>query len=85
MITGADSLTTAFVTKWDKPNGVLLARNLSDNFAVGETVYNNKGTAYILNSINYDDDDVSNTGDEIENVADSGILDFTEINPFGEI
>ncbi len=85
MITGADSLTTAFVTKWDKPNGVLLARNLSDNFAVGETVFNNKGTAYILNSINYDDDDVSNTGDEIESVADSGILDFTEINPFGEI
>ena len=85
MITGASSLTTAFVTKWNKPDGILLARNLSDNFAVGETIYTNKGAAYILNSIDYDDDDVVNTGDEIEVYADTSILDFTEKNPFGEV
>ena len=85
MITGASSLTTAFVTKWDKPTGTLLARNLSDNFAVGETIYTSKGAAYILNSIDYDDDDVVNTGDEIEVYADTSILDFTEKNPFGEV
>jgi len=85
MITGASSLTTARVTKWDKPTGTLLARNLSDNFSVGETIYTNAGAAYILNSIDYDDDDVVNTGDEIEVYADTSILDFTEQNPFGEV
>ena len=85
MITGASSLTTAFVTKWNQPDGILLARNLSDNFAVGETIYTNKGAAYVLNSIDYDDDDVVNTGDEIEVYADTSILDFTEKNPFGEV
>ena len=85
MITGESSLSTAFVTKWDAPTGVLLARNLSDNFAVGETVYNGSGTTYVLNNINYDDDDVVNSGDEIQTYSDSSILDFTEINPFGEV
>ena len=85
VITGSSSLTTAFVTKWDKPTGTLLARNLSDNFSVGETIYTSTGAAYILNSIDYDDDDVVNTGDEIEVYADTSILDFTEQNPFGEV
>ena len=85
VITGSSSLTTAFVTKWDKPTGTLLARNLSDNFSVGETIYASTGAAYILNSIDYDDDDVVNTGDEIEVYADTSILDFTEQNPFGEV
>jgi len=85
IITGHSSLTTAFVTNWNKPTGTLLARNLSDKFTVGETITNNNGAAYVLNSINYDDDDVVNTGDEIQSFSDSSILDFTEINPFGEV
>ena len=85
VITGSSSLTTAFVTKWDKPTGTLLARNLSDIFAVGETIYSSTGAAYILNSIDYDDDDVVNTGDEIQTFSDTSILDFTEQNPFGEV
>tara|TARA_B100000963_G_scaffold63067_1_gene51140 strand:- start:8921 stop:10309 length:1389 start_codon:yes stop_codon:yes gene_type:complete len=85
IITGQSSLTTAFVTDWDKPNGILLARNLSDKFAVGETITNSNGAAYVLNNINYDDDDVVNTGDEIQTFSDSSILDFTERNPFGEV
>ena len=85
VITGSSSLTTAFVTKWDKPTGTLLARNLSDNFSVGETIYTSTGAAYILNSIDYDDDDVVNTGDEIQTFSDTSILDFTEQNPFGEV
>ena len=85
IITGQSSLTTAFVTNWDKPTGTLLARNLSDKFAVGETITNGDGAAYVLNNINYDDDDVVNTGDEIQSFSDSSILDFTEINPFGEV
>ena len=85
IITGESSLSTAFVTKWTAPTGELLARNLSDNFAVGETIYNGSGTTYVLNTIDYDDDDVVNTGDEIQTYSDSSILDFTEINPFGEV
>ncbi len=85
IITGQSSLTTAFVTDWNVTTGKLLARNLSDSFSVGETITNTDGAAYVLNSINYDDDDVVNSGDEIQNFSDTSILDFTEINPFGEV
>ena len=87
IITGESSLTTAFVTKWDTETNTLLARNLSGNFAVGENISNvGFGTAqYALDSINYDDDDAYNSGDEIETRSDSSILDFTEKNPFGEV
>ena len=87
IITGESSLTTAFVTKWDSTTNTLFARNLSGNFAIGENISNvGFGTAqYALDSINYDDDDAYNTGDEIETRSDSSILDFTEKNPFGEV
>ena len=87
VITGESSLTTAIVTKWDTATNTLLARNLSGDFAVGENISNvGFGTAkYALDSINYDDDDAYNSGDEIETRSDSGILDFTERNPFGEV
>ena len=87
IITGESSLTTAFVTKWDTATNTLLARNLSGDFAVGENISNvGFGTAqYALDSIDYDDDDVQNTGDEIETLSTSSILDFTERNPFGEV
>ena len=87
IITGESSLTTAFVTKWDSTTNTLLARNLSGNIAVGENISNvGFGTAqYALDSINYDDDDAYNSGDEIETRSDSSILDFTEKNPFGEV
>ena len=87
IITGESSLTTAFVTKWDTATNTLLARNLSGDFAVGENISNiGFGTAqYALDSIDYDDDDVQNTGDEIETSSSSSVLDFTERNPFGEV
>ena len=87
VITGESSLTTAFVTKWDTTTNTLLARNLSGNFAVGENITNvGFGTAvYALDSIDYDDDDVYNTGDEIQTLSSTSILDFTEKNPFGEV
>ena len=85
-IVGSFSSTTAFVTDWNVTTGTLLARNLTGQFSVGETISNQKGTAaYVLNNINYDDDDVVNSGDEIQTFSDSSILDFTEINPFGEV
>ena len=65
----------------------MLARNLSGDFAVGENISNiGFGTAqYALDSIDYDDDDAYNAGDEIETISDSSVLDFTEKNPFGEV
>ena len=84
-IVGSSSSTTAFVTDWNVTTGTLLARNLTGSFSVGETISNSKGAAYVLNNINYDDDDVVNSGDEIQTFSDSSILDFTEINPFGEV
>ena len=87
IVTGESSLTTAFVTKWDGSTNTLLARNLSGDFAVGETI-NNVGfgtAAYVLDSINYDDDDAFNSAEDIETISDTSILDFTERNPFGEV
>ena len=87
MITGSSSLTTAFVSKWDTTTNTLLAKSLSGDFAVCEQISNvGYGTAvYVLDSIDYDDDDAVNTGDEIQVYSDTSILDFTERNPFGEV
>ena len=87
IITGESSLTTAFVTKWDTSTNTLLARNLSGDFAVGENIVNvGYGTAvYTLDSIDYSDDDAYETGDEIQTLTTTSILDFTEKNPFGEV
>ena len=87
VITGESTLTTAFVTKWDTSTNTLLARNLSGNFAVGENIVNvGYGTAvYTLDSIDYDDDDAFESSGDIQTLSDSGILDFTERNPFGEV
>ena len=87
IITGESSLTTAFVTKWDTTTNTLLARNLSGDFAVGENIVNvGYGTAvYTLDSIDYSDDDAYETGDDIQTLSTTSILDFTEKNPFGEV
>ncbi len=87
IITGESSLTTAFVTKWDTTTNTLLARNLSGDFAVGENIVNvGYGTAvYTLDSIDYSDDDAYESGDEIQTLSTSSVLDFTERNPFGEV
>tara|TARA_B100000900_G_scaffold291237_1_gene250084 strand:- start:615 stop:1985 length:1371 start_codon:yes stop_codon:yes gene_type:complete len=88
IITGESTLTTAFVTKWDTVTNTLIAKNLSGDFAIGEIVKHAVGfgtAVYALDSINYDDDDAYNSGDEIETRSDSSILDFSERNPFGEV
>tara|TARA_B100001778_G_scaffold201250_1_gene166208 strand:+ start:729 stop:2144 length:1416 start_codon:yes stop_codon:yes gene_type:complete len=87
IITGQSTLTTAFVTKWDTSTNTLLARNLSGNFGVGEQITNvGYGTAvYTLDSIDYSDDDAYETGDTIQTLTTTSILDFTEKNPFGEV
>ncbi len=87
VIKGQSSLSTAFVTSWNAPTLTLKARNLTGDFQVGELIVDNEGSAYRLNTIDYNDDDFApsyNSGDTIQTEADS-ILDFTEKNPFGEV
>lgn len=85
VITGQSTLSTAFVTSWNASSLTLTARNISNDFQVGELIVDNEGSAYRLNTIDYDDtEDEFNTGDVIQ-IESDGILDFTEKNPFGEV
>ena len=85
VITGQSSLSTAFVTGVNASTLTLTERNISNDFQLGELIVDNEGSAYRLNTIDYDDtEEEFNTGDVIEIEAD-GILDFTEKNPFGEV
>lgn len=85
------SLATAtakgYVVDWDKPSRVLELRNVKGSFTVNTAI---KGVAsnanWSLASANVQED-ASTTFDDnvrIETEADDGILDFTEVNPFGE-
>jgi hypothetical protein len=64
------------------------ARNLTGRFAPGEMILGAGTTsgsvAYILNTINYDDDDPFEQNQELQS-ASNDILDFSEQNPFGEV
>jgi len=88
IIKGVSTGTTAFVISWDKPTLTLGARNLTGKFAVGEVIVGSgtstSSVAYVLNKINYDDDDPYEQNQELEIEADQ-ILDFSETNPFGEV
>ena len=61
---------------------------MTGKFAPGEMIIGAGTTfgsvAYILNTINYDDDDQFEQNQEIQSAA-STILDFSESNPFGEV
>ena len=95
VITGESSLSTARVKSWDTSNRVLKISNLTGNFALGEIIVGSATTVshpgigttgrYAIKSAVYDDQyDAYAENIVIENEADGGILDFTEINPFGE-
>lgn len=88
IIRGVSTGTTAFAASWDNPTLTMRARNLTGRFAPGEMIIGAGTTyssvAYILNTINYDDDDPFEQNQEIQSAA-STILDFSENNPFGEV
>jgi hypothetical protein len=88
IIRGVSTGTTAFAASWDNPTLTMRARNLTGRFAPGEMIIgagtSNSSVAYILNTINYDDDDPFEQNQEIQSAA-STILDFSENNPFGEV
>jgi hypothetical protein len=87
-IRGVSTGTTAFVASWNQPTLTMRARNLTGRFAPGEMVLGagttSNSVAYILNTINYDDDDPFEQNQELQS-ASNEILDFSENNPFGEV
>ena len=90
MVRGVGSATTAFVQSWDFDDRILKVTNPSGNFVIGEAVVgvgttaNGSDAKYIVKTASTQDDtDAFNENTPFETEADS-ILDFSEINPFGE-
>jgi len=83
VVRGVSTGTSAYVKSWNYDTRILKVSIINGNFALGEAIVG-AGASYKVLSINVD-----NTSDafaenfEIEQQADQ-ILDFTEINPFGE-
>jgi hypothetical protein len=78
---------TAYVVHWDKPSLKLRLKNIKGSFATGSAIRGVESDAsFILNGVNI----INNVNDPLDNneliqfEADSGILDFSESNPFGE-
>ena len=95
VIKGQSSLTTAVVKDWDWDTKILKISNMAGNFALNEVIVGSATTnefpgmgqtaSYTIYKIGADDfqDDAFANNVLIENEADSGLLDFTESNPFG--
>tara|TARA_Y100001936_G_scaffold163120_1_gene159290 strand:- start:448 stop:1398 length:951 start_codon:yes stop_codon:yes gene_type:complete len=90
LVRGVGSGTTAFVQSWDRDDRILEVTNLSGNFIEGEkvvgigTTMNGSDTAYIIKTVSDQDaTDLYADNTPFESEADA-ILDFSEINPFGE-
>ena len=96
VVKGQSSLCTARVKDWDADTNILKISNISTNFALGEILVGSATTgefpgmgqtgSYTINKISLDefqDDEFANNL-VIENEADSGLVDFSEKNPFGD-
>ena len=96
VVKGQSSLCTARVKDWDADTNVLKISNISTNFALNEILVGSATTrefpgmgqtgSYTINKISLDefqDDEFANNL-VIENEADSGLVDFSEKNPFGD-
>ena len=78
----------AYVSAWDKPSGTIYVRNIKGEFANNTLLIGASSNARwtlnvapnVLDNVNETDMDDNQL---IENEADN-IIDFTEINPFGE-
>lgn len=87
-ITGGTSNTTADVKSWDSATGKLIIINRDGRFTIPETITGDVSSASwttanynTLNNVNTSD--IVDNNYTIETKAD-GILDFTEVNPFGD-
>ena len=95
VVKGQSSLCTARVKDWDADTNILKISNIATNFALGEVLVGSATTgefpgmgqtaSYTIFKIGLDDfqDDAFANNLVIENEADSGLVDFSEGNPFG--
>ena len=94
MIRGQSSLTTARVKNWDADTNILKISHMAGNFALNEVIVGSATTGefpgmgstatYTIYKIGLDDQyDAFAENIVIENEADSGLVDFSEGNPFG--
>jgi hypothetical protein len=78
---------TGYVADWDKPTLKLKLKDVKGRFVTGAPILgvgsNASFTLLSVNSLDNVNDGLDNNF-EIETDADSGILDFTESNPFGD-
>ena len=84
-VTGSISGTTARVRTWTSSTNVLEVGNVAGSFIVGENIVGSTSSAsYRLRVVNTNVvDDGYNDNTNIESEADD-IVDFSEINPFGQ-
>jgi len=90
VVRGVGSGTTALVQEWDFDDRILKVTRPSGNFVIGEavvgmgTILNGSDAKYIVKTTtSQDDTDAFNENTPFETEANE-ILDFSEINPFGE-
>lgn len=83
-VTGSISSTTAIVKSWDSSTNILKISNISGKFVFGDLIVGSKsGASYKVRTIETDDtNDPYAQNDQIEIEADT-IIDFSELNPFG--
>lgn len=84
-VTGSISGTTARVRTWTSSNNLLEIGNISGSFVIGENIVGSASSAiYRLRLVDTNVvDDGYNDNIDIEDESE-GIIDFSEINPFGQ-
>jgi len=90
MVTGSVSGITAMINKWNPDDSYIELRTFTANdnyseFQIGELL-SGGDSGFSINITNFDELDIKDvyaSNIDLELVGD-GILDFTEINPFGE-
>ena len=85
-VTGSISEATGTVRSWDSETKELKIFSFGEDFVVGDVIVGSKsGAAYVVSKYsNPQRSTAFDTSDEIQEESDD-ILDFTEVNPFGEV
>lgn len=84
-ITGSTSGVTGIVKTWNTVTNILTYSNTTGDFLPGETITGTESSASYVIKIVENDNTVNKYPDnnDIQSFANDGILDFTEVNPFG--
>ena len=85
-VTGSISNASGLVKSWDAETKVLKVTGVGTDFIVGDIVVGSTSNATysILRSGEFETTSAYDTSDEIQEESDD-ILEFTQVNPFGEV